>query len=73
LPTRRIWTQYGLCVFEIAEVLAEQGVETELVWTDEGWLTDDEGWPDVYLRRRPAGAEREPGARREPERMPRGQ
>jgi hypothetical protein len=29
--------------FEVAEVLAEQGVETELIWTEEGWLTDDDG------------------------------
>ncbi len=43
VPTRRVWTQYGWCDFEIAQVLAEQGVETELVFTDEGWLTDDEG------------------------------
>lgn len=43
LPTRRIWTQYGWCDFESAQVLAEQGVETELVLTDQGWLTDDEG------------------------------
>ena len=38
-----IWTQFGRCHFEIAELLAEQGVETELIWTDEGWATDDEG------------------------------
>jgi prevent-host-death family protein len=43
LPERRIWTQFGRCDFEIAELLAEQGVETELIWTDEGWMTDDEG------------------------------
>ena len=43
LPTRKVWTQYGLCDFEIAQVLAEQGVDTELLLTDEGWLTDDEG------------------------------
>lgn len=43
LPTGRVWTQYGLCDFETAQVLAEQGVDTELVWTEEGWLTDDEG------------------------------
>ena len=43
LPERRIWTQFGRCDFEIAELLAEQGVETELIWTDEGWATDDEG------------------------------
>jgi prevent-host-death family protein len=43
LPTTKVWTQYGRCDFETAQVLAEQGVETELVWTDEGWLLDDEG------------------------------
>jgi prevent-host-death family protein len=43
LPTRRVWTQYGLCDFETAQVLAAQGVDTELVLTDEGWLADDEG------------------------------
>ena len=43
LPTRRVWTEYGLCDYETAQVLAEQGVDTELVWTEEGWLTDDEG------------------------------
>jgi hypothetical protein len=32
-----------MCDFEVAEILAGQGIETELVWTDEGWLTDDEG------------------------------
>jgi prevent-host-death family protein len=41
-PTRRVWTQYGWCDFVVAQVLAEQGVETELVFTDEGWMTDDE-------------------------------
>ena len=43
LPTTRVWTQYGRCDFETAQVLAEQGVETELVLTEEGWLLDDEG------------------------------
>ncbi len=43
LPTRKVWTQYGLCDFETAQVLAEQGADTELLLTDEGWLTDDEG------------------------------
>jgi prevent-host-death family protein len=43
LPTRRVWTQYGWCDFEVAQVLAEQGVDTELVLTEEGWMTDDEG------------------------------
>ena len=42
LPERRVWTQLGMCDFDVAEVLAEQGLETELIWTDEGWLTDDE-------------------------------
>jgi len=43
VTTRKVWTQYGWCDFEVAQVLAEQGVETELIPTDEGWLTDDEG------------------------------
>jgi prevent-host-death family protein len=43
LPTRRVWTKYGLCDFETAQVLAAQGVDTELVFTEEGWLPDDEG------------------------------
>jgi len=43
VPTRKVWTQYGWCDFEVAQVLAEQGVETELIPTDEGWFTDDEG------------------------------
>ena len=43
LPTRKVWTQYGLCDFKAAQVLAEQGADTELLLTDEGWLTDDEG------------------------------
>lgn len=43
LPTRRVWTQYGWCDFEVAQVLAEQGVDTELILTEEGWMTDDEG------------------------------
>jgi prevent-host-death family protein len=43
MPTRGVWTQYGWLDFELAQVLAEQGVETELIPTDEGWLTDDEG------------------------------
>jgi prevent-host-death family protein len=43
VPTRKVWTQYGWCDFEVAQVLAEQGVDTELVPTDEGWFTDDEG------------------------------
>ena len=43
LPTRKVWTDGGLCDFAVAQVLAEQGVDTELVLTDEGWLTDDEG------------------------------
>jgi prevent-host-death family protein len=42
-PDRRVWTQHGWLEFELAQVLAEQGVETELVWTEEGWWTDDEG------------------------------
>jgi prevent-host-death family protein len=42
-PERRIWTRLGMADFEVAAVLAEQGVETELIWTEEGWLTDDEG------------------------------
>jgi prevent-host-death family protein len=43
LPSRKVWTAYGMCDYEIARVLAAQGVETELVLTEEGWLTDDEG------------------------------
>jgi prevent-host-death family protein len=43
LPTRRVWTQYGWCDFEAAQVLAEQGVDTKLILTEEGWMTDDEG------------------------------
>jgi prevent-host-death family protein len=43
VPTRKVWTQYGWCDFEVAQVLAEQGVDTELVPTGEGWFTDDEG------------------------------
>jgi prevent-host-death family protein len=43
VPTRKVWTQYGWCDFEVAQVLAEQGVDTELIPTDEGWYTDDEG------------------------------
>lgn len=43
LPTRRIWTQYGWCDFVSAQILAEQGVPTELIPTEEGWMTDDEG------------------------------
>jgi prevent-host-death family protein len=43
VPARKVWTQYGWCDFEVAQVLAEQGVDTELVPTDEGWFTDDEG------------------------------
>jgi prevent-host-death family protein len=43
VPTRKVWTQYGWCDFEVAQVLAEQGAETELIPTDEGWFTDDEG------------------------------
>ena len=31
------------CDFEVAQVLAEQGVDTELILTEEGWMTDDEG------------------------------
>jgi prevent-host-death family protein len=42
-PVRRVWTQYGWLEFDLAQVLAEQGVQTELVWTEEGWWTDDEG------------------------------
>jgi hypothetical protein len=42
-PARRVWTRYGWLDFELAQVLAEQGVETELIWTEEGWWTDDEG------------------------------
>ena len=43
LPERRVWTQYGWCDFVVAQVLAEQGVDTELILTEEGWMTDDEG------------------------------
>jgi hypothetical protein len=43
VPERKVWTQYGWCDFEVAQVLAEQGVDTELVPTAEGWFTDDEG------------------------------
>jgi prevent-host-death family protein len=42
-PARRVWTRYGWLDFELAQVLADQGVETELIWTEEGWWTDDEG------------------------------
>ena len=40
---RRVWTQHGWLDFGLAQVLVEQGVETELIWTEKGWWTDDEG------------------------------
>jgi prevent-host-death family protein len=43
LLSRPFWTEYGWCDYESARTLAQQGVATELVKSDDGWLPDDEG------------------------------
>ena len=43
LLTRPFWTEYGWCDYESARTLAQQGMTTELVLTEDGWLPDDEG------------------------------
>jgi prevent-host-death family protein len=43
LLCRPYWTRHGWCDYESARTLAERGIETELILTDEGWLPDDEG------------------------------
>jgi prevent-host-death family protein len=41
--SRPFWTEYGWCDYESARTLAQQGMATELVCTEDGWLHDDEG------------------------------
>jgi hypothetical protein len=43
LLSRPFWTEYGWCDYESARTLAQQGMATELVLTEDGWLPDDEG------------------------------